>query len=659
MEKHRSDTPRHSAVRVTFLVIAAVLDLLGLAGLVVGGLRFTLGPIRVSASNPARVFFLAAVAWMVADAIGRPRTRLVLAMLPLLAFLVAGIAESPPRRVGDAGEYVAMALNLSRGAPPALSASELATTTQRLTSTPGFAGTPLQCPLVGRDGRQDFVHPWLYSLLAAPLVSIADRVGIHLNYAFAMLNLLLVALLCWWLIRNGFSAAATLVAAGPLLWWIDKAHTEVFMFVTLAFAMLLVQRFPFAALLAAALATAQNPAAGVVLIAALASALVVRPRPVSLTAVAGALAIAAITPIYYLWHLGIASPLGATITREMPGFRVLITPLIDPNLGLLPYAPVLVILAGAGAERVPRRTLVVCLAAAGALLAVFAQSGNVNHGGTPGMSRYGLWLLALMMPFVAEGCARLAVTRPVLLRVLMAVSVVFSAYTFRPEWLDRSGASPNWLAETIWTRWPALDNPLPEVFAERVSGRDGAPAVPVGTSGCEKLLIRGDGTEAWWPFPCQPKPVPEACTVKNALCYVNAGVVTVAPLQRRFAFEEATDHAWTTGTMNRFAPVLSLLGTTPRWLRVGGAGARVVDTDQIELPYVVQGSSGLAAWIRSLEKPVTQPAIRVKVAGPSIVQFWHPDTLAPEAKPMALTGGMHTIAVPRATTVLVMVTDAR
>jgi hypothetical protein len=317
-------------------------------------------------------------------------------------------------------------------------------------------------------------------------------------------------------------------------------------------------------------------------------------------------------------------------------------------------------LAGAGAARVPRRTLVVLFCAASALLVVFAQSGNVNHGGTPGMSRYGLWLLALMMPLIAGGCARLEATRPVLLSTLIAISVVFSAYTFRPEWNDRGGdPSPNWLAQTIWTRWPAADNPVPEVFAERVAGRDGTPIVPVGTAGCEKLLIRGDGTETWWPFPCRPKPVPEACTVRNALCYVNAGAATMAPLQRQFVFEEATDHAWTASTMTRLEPILPLLGASPRRLRFGSPGGRVVDGEEIALLYVVQGSTGLAAWVRSVEKPTTQPVIRVKVAGLSDVRLLYPDTLTPAAEPITVTGGTHTIAVPRATARLVIVTDAR
>jgi hypothetical protein len=552
-----------------------------------------------------------------------------------------------------------MALNLSRGAPPALSASELAALGERLGTTPGFNDALLQLPLQGRDGRQDFYHPWLYSLFAAPAVAILDYVGFHLNYAFAVLNLLIAALLLWWLVRNVSAKAAIVLAAGPLLWWIDKAHTEVFMFVALAFAVQLLEQRPLVALLAAALAAAQNPAAAVVVFMVLASVLLVRPRRVSMVGIVGALAIVAIMPVYYWWHLGIASPLGSTITREVPGFRALVTPLIDPNLGLAPYAPVLIILAAGGIARTPRRTLIVFLATATALLVVFAQSSNINHGGSPGMSRYGLWLLGLAVPLVVEGCRSLELTRPVLLRALVAISVAISAYVFRPAWSDRQGLSPTWLAETIWTKWPGADNPVPEVFSERMSGRDGQPLVPIGTVGCEKVLIRGDGVDAWWPFPCPPQRVPESCSARDALCYVNAGVVRAAPRQRRFAPDGFMHHAWTIGKTARLEPFLRVLGASPAFIRMGSPGCRVFDPVGVEQPYIVQGNRGVAVWTRGLDKAITQPAISVNVMGRSTVQVLDAESMVPGVEPTTVSAGTHTITLPRAMTRLVVVTDDR
>jgi hypothetical protein len=599
------------------------------------------------------------VLWVLAESIGYLRKRHALAVVPIVALFVAGIADSTPRRIGDGGEYVAMALNMSRGAPPALSATELAAISERLAATPGFDDTSIQEPLVGRDGRQDFYHPWLYSLFAAPLVAVVDRFGGHLNYAFATLNLSLAVLLLWWLTRNGYPRAALALAAGPLLWWIDKAHTEVFLFAALAFAVLLLERHPLAAMLAGALAAAQNPAAAVVVLALFVPVLFARPRRVSLPGIAATFAILAVMPAYYLWHLGAVSPLSSTIVRDVPGFRAIVTPLIDLNLGLLPYAPVLVLFAAAGIARTFRATLFVCLAAAAALLVVFAMSGNINHGGTPGMSRYGVWLLALAVPLIADGCVHLELTRPALLRILVAVSVAYSAYMFRPAWSDRQGLSPNWLAQTVWTTWPAAENPVPEVFAERVSGRDGRAVVPVGTAGCEKVLIRGDGAEAWWPFPCLPRAVPAACGALDALCYVNDDAVSRAPKQPRFAWDGAVHHAWTVGKTARFEPILALLGASPQFMRLGGSGCRIVSGVAIEQPYVVQGSSGVAVWVRGLEKPIPHPALRVKVERPSTVRSFDAESMMPVADPASLTAGIHIVTVPRSADRLVVVTDAR
>jgi len=70
-------------------------------------------------------------------------------------------------------------------------------------------------------------------------------------------------------------------------------------------------------------------------------------------------------------------------------------------------------------------------------------------------------------------------------------SAVLGVWTFHParsETADR----PTRLASFLWTRHPSLDNPLPEVFAERLRGLD-ENWLPVATPGCEKILLPGRG----------------------------------------------------------------------------------------------------------------------------------------------------------------------
>jgi len=100
-------------------VLAACGTLLIAAGVVAwttGGFAFSLGPLHVSATDPARLFMegcLALLAWA-AVALERPDKRAALIVTCLvMAYYVALVAESSTRRVGDGHEYIAMARQLS------------------------------------------------------------------------------------------------------------------------------------------------------------------------------------------------------------------------------------------------------------------------------------------------------------------------------------------------------------------------------------------------------------------------------------------------------------------------------------------------------------------------------------------------------------------
>ena len=146
--------------------------------------------------------------------------------------------------------------------------------------------------------------------------------------------------------------------------------------------------------------------------------------------------------------------------------------------------------------------LVVCAAAF--FLFSFAQTENFNHGGTRHMSRYGLWLIPLTIPLfqrVADDWPKVA------RRWLPAFALVSSAWalaTFHPG-LRETYLRPTRIAELVWTRYPRLTQPLPEIFVERLRGRELSWNLPVATSGCEKVLVRGHGDgSSVWPDRCPP-----------------------------------------------------------------------------------------------------------------------------------------------------------
>ena len=148
-----------------------------------------------------------------------------------------------------------------------------------------------------------------------------------------------------------------------------------------------------------------------------------------------------------------------------------------------------------------------------AFLFAFTQTVNVNSGGTPGPSRYGLWLLPLALPWLA--------TVPVRARAVLAIaSVVYGVVVFAPK-VPEAYLQPTPLAAGLWTRLPGLDNPVAEIFAERVAGAEPPPRPPLATPNCEKVLLVGVGGDALWPPRCQPTPVTDACRATDQLCYAN------------------------------------------------------------------------------------------------------------------------------------------
>ncbi len=505
------------------LAVAGLVELAVAAGVLMwGGWQWHTGLLSISATHPLRPA-IAGTALLGLYGLSRPGGGAAWVVPPVAALVILLVAQSPPRRVGDGAEYVAMAVNLAEARPARLTPEEIRRASAVFGDDQGFV---LTMPAYrGSDGLQDFPHFWLYSLLAAPFVRAAFILHVTPLAGFTALNLLLLAAALAVILWRAGPAASVLLVAGPIVWWVDKAHTEVFTFTVVAGAIGLLPSAPWWSLALLGIGAAQNPplilAFGVTLASAL-GARGARDRRVWWGAAAGAAA-AALHPLYYGVRLGRPSGLLIGFDGHVPSAREIVTVLLDPNVGVLVLDPALalaiVTLLVLVLRREPKRLAGFDhLAAAGigvALLVAFTQTWNFNSGGTPGPSRYGLWILPLALPLLADvpsGDARI--------RALAAVSLVWCTVMFAPRLPDRY-LTPTALAARLWTSWPGLDNPLAEVFAERVTGRDPSPAPPLATAGCEKVLLLSHGGQPAWPPSCQAVPAPQACLSPGALCYAN------------------------------------------------------------------------------------------------------------------------------------------
>jgi len=342
--------------------------------------------------------------------------------------------------------------------------------------------------------------------------------------------------------------------------------------------------------------------------------------------------------------------------------------LVDPNLGLLPHAPILAA-ACMGVVvvlllRVPRRLVSpgVCAAvASGAWLAfVAATATNVNHGGTPGMSRYATWFIPLAIPLFQE-VDRLF---PRLRRWMIApavAAVILGVWTFHPARAETPGR-PTRLASFLWTRYPSLDNPLPEVFDERLRGLD-ENWLPVATPGCEKVLLPGrGGRDSVWPMPCAPVPIPARCQASGALCYANRTATGYRFVTARVSGPQAfrLDRAatWPPSAEPAVADILASLGWWNMSVRpMGSPGAVIRSARNVGRVFTWQAADRLFVFAAGVQPGAELVAESARaMSGGFTTEAGALESLRVELRPGT---GAQTIALPVSQPWVILIVEAR
>lgn len=460
------------------------------------------------------------------------RRRLLVIAGALALCLVAG---SSPRVVGDGGEYLTQAMHFAELNLPPMSRRVIPSLQQRVIDVdPVTLGhwDIVEASVMAHDSRRDFLHFWFYALLATPAVWLTSLVGASPLHAFTILNLVLLGGALWLALPRIGAWASLLLFGSPLIWWLDKAHTEVFTVSLLTIALVTMRERPWWAFVAAGAATTQNPPITAVLLLLIAIEIVRRRRAVLadrrlVFGAAAGLALAALHPVYMYLRYGTPSLLLAATRSEMPQWPEISAVVLDPSMGLIGNYPLflLAIVAGAGwlAWKHPRACLspemAVALAASVVFLYSFARTSNLHHGGTPSISRYALWLIPMTIPLWAAVRHTAGRAGQRMLATAALASALVSLFAFHPA-VPSNSREPTWLASWLWTRHPTWNNPPPEVFSEVLHQYE-MTAVPTATTGCEKILVmRTPDNEQIWPVPCLPAELPLFCS-PGVYCYAN------------------------------------------------------------------------------------------------------------------------------------------
>ena len=445
----------------------------------------------------------------------------LLILVGILSLFALINANLPAVRVGDGSDYYAMQLAWQTNLKPFMT-PESWQAYEALVQSGDIFGL-MEMPVLRHINlplqlgqTTDFTHFWFYSFLAflvgLPFSLAGMPLGVHAS--FLLLHACLLSLT--WIIAyryyrwQGLAAIALLTFLSPVLWFLDKAHTELFTFcVTTSAVILFLKKRYLPSALFLSLAATQNISfaaiSGLALIMGLYKHRDEKFSMADLPIVLLTVAFNLIFPLYTFFRLGVLSPqipfgyiqLGSHLTSSYIWF-------VDPDIGLFPHWPLglfVLIVFGFLASRhlsnwkkhLPLILFVGMYFAAS--LAAQASTTNINAGGNPGISRYALWFMALFFPAVVLWMDKAFSNRLIfaLSLALILLGAWFNISNYHPLVDHFAYIRPSRLSYWIQQRFPALYTPPAEIFAERYGGmgeniqHDGYLAV-MGPD-CRKLLI--------------------------------------------------------------------------------------------------------------------------------------------------------------------------
>lgn len=439
--------------------------------------------------------------------------------VPLIA-LVLLMFFSKPINVGDGSQYYALALAWKTTWRPFMTDASW-TAYGHLVNSGRIIGlvtvTDLKgiFPTLTLGSTADFGHFWFYSLCASIVAWTGQVLGMYIPihtsfliaHCFLFTTMLVIARKSFG--RKGVAVVSILTFLSPIIWYVDKVHTEFFTYcLTTSAVILFIRKQHVFAAFFLALASTQNISFAAISLFVLGIDALFRrhKRFAGLDAALLVLSIALMLlhPVYYFFRYGTVDPLfyaGQAITNINIKYAYIW--FFDPDLGLFPNWPLSIValmlaLIALRGKRTNRLNVFCWLAfvACYTSVSILAQSStpNLNSGATPGIARYALWYLGLFFPAMLIIADKFLSSKWVSFGSLafIAIGLIFSVEFFRPT-LPQEYNKPSLISFWIQKHLPNVYNPPPEIFAERYGGvgEDASlwKALAVVGPDCQKILL--------------------------------------------------------------------------------------------------------------------------------------------------------------------------
>ena len=395
----------------------------------------------------------------------------------------------------------------------------------------------------------DFNHFWFYSFLAFVISIPVHFLGVPIDAhsSFLVLHFTLLLILYFVIYRlygwQGLVALFLMTFLSPMLWYLNKVHTELF---TYAFSLLAVslifKTHYFAGSFFLAIASTQNPSFAIIAFIPFLYRLVsLRQVPYTfyeLVFAIGTALIVFIHPAYYFFRYGVPTPqlltAGASLGSNISNFYIW---LFDPDLGLFPNWPLgaffvvtSVVFIGLNKSNVARLLkrenlflLIFVLAYFFINFYAHSSTNNLNSGATRGPARYALWYIPILFPLFLFYFSTLCKSKFFYFTTFFVI--VFAGWFNFVLSDPRKGedySTPSHLSSFIQTHLSAAYSPPDEVFAEKYSGygEDIHRHQPLAILGpdCKKLLIypTGNRTLITVPSTCF-KDIPRLREIVNSI----------------------------------------------------------------------------------------------------------------------------------------------